>query len=97
MAGIPGWAYVITGVAIALYSKFVQHTSGSKVMGFFFWIGILFLTVGVFKMLLRFITRGEKESQEKNFSGRSFIVCPRCNARLDPRSRYCNWCGARVG
>jgi len=99
MAKIPGWAYAAVGVAVALYSKFVQSRNGSKVMSFFFWVGILILIFGVFKLVLSFIT-GKRErtpaTRPSTPPGANYIICPRCNAKLHPQSRYCNWCGTKL-
>ncbi len=102
MASIPGWAYAVVGAAIAIYAKYVSSKKPSTIMGIFFWIGLALLAIGVFKLLLRFIAgkrrelRGEeKRPDERPAHTRDSLVCPRCNAKLNPQSRYCNWCGTR--
>jgi len=103
MASIPGWAYAGAGAAIAIYSKFVQSRKPSTAIELFFWVGLALLAIGVFKLGARFIM-GKKEEfsyiENKPGNARSantqdFIICPKCNAKLHPQSRFCNWCGTR--
>ncbi|MBR9693354.1 zinc ribbon domain-containing protein [Candidatus Woesearchaeota archaeon] len=105
MVSIPGWAYSAVGVAIALYSKFVQSRSpDNKVMAIFFWVGVVFIIVGAFKLATQFLLGNRKKEQEatprapdgRPAAARDMIFCPRCNAKLHPQSKYCNWCGTQV-
>ncbi len=103
---IPGWVFAVIGVAVASYSKFVQSRSAQPkgVLTLFFWVGIALLVYGVFKTGIWYMTREKASRREKadaSVSGRrpsyarDHIVCARCNVKLHPRSRYCNWCGAK--
>jgi len=102
---IPGWAYAGVGLAITLYSKFVESRTkgGNPLMGFFFWIGIAILVFGTFKLITQFLLKdkspgpkGQVNPGQRPPEARDAIYCPRCNAKLDPRSRYCNWCGTKL-
>jgi hypothetical protein len=106
MASIPGWVYLIVGGAVAGFSKYIgaKMEKAPGALTIFFWIGILLVAVGVFKLALGYMT-GEKEQKPETKApvrgpgrpdyARDAIVCPRCNARLHPQSRFCNWCGTR--
>ncbi len=99
MASIPGWAFAGAGGAIALYSKYIQEKHPSGAMTLFFWIGILLLVVGAFKFVARYLM-GAKDLEERvprdvGAVRDGIFACPRCNAKLHPQSRYCNWCGTR--
>ncbi|MBN1793324.1 hypothetical protein JW826_06600 [Candidatus Woesearchaeota archaeon] len=53
MASIPGWAYILIGGVIAGFSKYVESSSTQPgKMGFFFFIGIVFLAIGAGKIAL---------------------------------------------
>jgi hypothetical protein len=102
MAAIPGWAYAGVGFAIMIYSKFVKARSPENtIMGLFFWVGLLLLGIGVFKLALLYLLGGKKKDKKKERDQesrpvpRDAIYCPRCNAKLHPQSRYCNWCGTQ--
>lgn len=105
MVEIPGWAFAGAGAAIAAYSKFIDAKRPSGVWSLFFWLGILLVAFGAFKIVAGFIT-GEKKAMraeraerrsgaDRPAHARDSIVCPRCNAKLHPKSRYCNWCGTQ--
>lgn len=110
---INGWIYLIIGAIISGYSKFVQLKNDNYIMTFFFYVGILFVVIGLFKIIVKFITSPKNKESEveeefynspkKDFSGSinknsnsRAIICPRCTARLHPKSRYCNWCGYKL-
>jgi uncharacterized paraquat-inducible protein A len=108
MAKIPGWAYAAVGAAITGYSWYVERQTENTTMSFFFWIGVALMGVGVFKVLTGYILNSKKKEQPQKKEqtqrrdersrpqeARDAIICPRCNAKLHPRSRYCNWCGTR--
>jgi len=101
MATIPGWVYLVLGGAIAAYAKFVSTRKPTTALTIFFWIGIILVGVGIFKLASRYMT-GQKEMEKANPREQAEmrqsggpLTCARCNARLHPQSRYCNWCGAK--
>jgi hypothetical protein len=51
MAPIPGIAYAVIGAIIAGSSKFVEIRSGNK-MAVFFYIGLIFIAIGIGKIIL---------------------------------------------
>ncbi len=106
MVAIPGWAYLVVGGAMAAYAKFISARKPSTALTIFFWIGLFLLAIGVFKIAMAFIAGKKDPDEERRPTGsrdpadrpawaNDYIVCPRCNAKLNPRSRYCNWCGTR--
>lgn len=58
MAAIPGWAYVVIGVLMSAFSKLVEAKTEPGTFKLFFWIGILFILIGVGKYIFK---RNKKE------------------------------------
>lgn len=103
MVKIPGWAIGLVGAAVTGYSWYVNSRlkEPSGALRIFFWIGLALLSFGVFRIVLKFIVPNHKEeveaktqeTNERNYG--DYLVCPRCKAKLHPRSRFCNWCGTK--
>ena len=55
MKKISGWVYIIIGAFVVLYTLFIQSRVDSPGMTIFFWVGIAFIGVGVFKVVSRII------------------------------------------
>jgi cytoskeletal protein RodZ len=66
MTAIPGWAYLASGLAITFFSKWVEAKSKPGELALFFWIGILFIIIGVWKIIYKYIFRKEKNSLDKS-------------------------------
>jgi len=66
MASIPGWAYIIIGIAMSIMSKIVESSSKKPGnFGLFFWLGIVFIVVGVGKLIFNAVFRkGKKPAKE---------------------------------
>ena len=110
LVSIPGWAYVLVGGIVAGVSKYLtSKPDASAGLKLFFWLGLLLVAVGIFKIVFGYIM-GEKKSvvdeegegqkmrspKDRPAHARDAIYCSRCKAKLHPQSRYCNWCGTRV-
>jgi hypothetical protein len=65
MAGIHGAAYMVIGVLVAGFSKYVQERVESPGLTLFFYAGLLFIGVGVFKLILRYILK-DKDTGNAN-------------------------------
>lgn len=63
MTKISGWVFMIMGAAMALFSRYIQNKGGQG-MALFFWVGVIVIGIGVFKIALHFILRSEKEKEE---------------------------------
>lgn len=100
MASIPGWIYLIIGGGIAITARYVD-------LEIFFWFGLLFVVVGVFKIVVRFIT---KEKNHPAFSSDTDMTpakpkisqenypkyCPRCRLMYARDSNFCSRCGSQL-
>ena len=62
MAKIPGIVYLIIGGGVAYVARYLSNEDLN--LDFFFWIGIVFMAIGVFKIVLSFITRMPKSGKE---------------------------------
>ncbi|MBN2052970.1 hypothetical protein JW756_05680 [Candidatus Woesearchaeota archaeon] len=65
MAAIPGWVYLVIGVAMAAMSKIVE--SSSKKPGnfaLFFWLGVAFIVIGLGKLVFKALKKDKKPAKE---------------------------------
>jgi hypothetical protein len=65
MTKISGWIFMAIGAGVSLFSKYVQNRGG-KGMALFFWVGIGMIGLGIFKVVVGFITRDEARRQDKS-------------------------------
>ncbi|MFH0869590.1 MAG: hypothetical protein V1866_00855 [archaeon] len=65
MAKIPGWVYIIVGVAISAVSKMVEAKTKPGQFKLFFWLGIAFVIIGVFKLVMRYVFGMGGEEKDK--------------------------------
>jgi hypothetical protein len=106
MAQIPSWLWLISGIAIIFFSKYM----GGKVE-LFFWAGLVFAIVGIAKILVGYILhKGETKSEEIAVNApfypsanaaapvQSSVMrfCSRCGSQVHPSSYFCHKCGLRL-
>jgi hypothetical protein len=60
MAAIPGWAYLIIGAGMSIMSKYVEKKSPASKFTLFFYVGIIFIIIGVFKIIIKSVFKKEK-------------------------------------
>jgi len=65
MAKIPGWVYVIVGVVISVISKLVESKTKPGQFKLFFWLGIIFVIIGVFKLIAKYIFKMGVEEKDR--------------------------------
>jgi hypothetical protein len=63
---LPGWAFMLVGLAIMGYTKFIQLKQPTAKIGIFFWVGIAFL---VFGLLREFVPRILTKKPKKELVG----------------------------
>jgi len=95
MAAIPSWAWLAIGLVISLTSWYVEMT-------LFFWLGLVFIVIGIMKLAAGFML-GEKETkQEKktvhNLSPQHTHQYYRCACGNPVRVNdiFCSYCGRRL-
>ncbi len=106
MAKIPSWLWLISGIAIIFFSKYM----GGKVE-MFFWAGLVFAVIGLAKMLVGFILyRGETKTEQRAEGapfypsataaapGQASVMrfCPRCGSQVYQTAYFCHKCGLRL-
>ncbi len=109
MAQIPGVVYLIVGLVVIGYSRLIEAKNPAANIKIFFWVGLVFLFIGVFKTIIHFVlarsstpelaaARGaaHKVIRQRVGGDATQLICSECGAKLHPKSRYCNWCGAPV-
>lgn len=105
MAAIPGIAYIIIGVGIAYISR--RFGSNEMNLQFFFWIGMAFIAIGVFKIVMRFITKKQDSAkatlkpinQDQEHEGeisKYSKYCPSCKLLYTKESNFCSKCGSQL-
>ena len=104
MASIPGWIYIIIGVAIAIYSKLlVKETGANPFLNIFFYIGVAFIAVGLVKTIFKRSKKDKpvnephtpvQQKQTQNTPG--IVYCNRCGAKHYSNSNFCHLCGSRL-
>jgi hypothetical protein len=61
---LPGWVYMIAGLIIMGYTKFIQLKQPTSKIGFFFWVGLVFLVIGILREFVPRL-RAKKPRQEQ--------------------------------
>ena len=101
MAEIPWWVWLGVGLFVSIVSALM----GGKVT-IFIWIGLIFIIVGIAKVVYLFVLRPkEAKSEQKAMHMRhpqlppqppSALYCPRCRITVQTTDRFCRYCGQRL-
>lgn len=93
MAKIPWYLWIIVGGVMFGISYKIGES-----MNIFLYLGMAFLVVGIFKVLVAFILGGKGKKTEKEATeirSRQFS-CPRCRAIIASDFHFCPRCGTRL-
>ena len=100
---IPGWLYLIFGGLVAGYSQFVINAKGvdnTVVFNFFFYVGLLLLVIGIFKIVLKFILhKKDEEVETQTFNkplNNNLVRCSKCNSNNYRTYNFCYKCGNKL-
>lgn len=107
---IHGIVYLLVGFFIGGTSWFINSRAQDDPLLFFFYVGVIFLVIGIAKLVAGYILKPSKEkpsrpnpaeqgflkTQHKNVQPHQVVHCPRCNSRLHHRFVYCPKCGTKV-
>lgn len=62
---LPGWLWMISGLVIIAYTKFIQARKPESKIGLFFWIGIAFIVYGILREFVpRMMSRRAKKERQ---------------------------------
>ncbi len=110
---IPGWLYLIFGAIITGYSQFLLNSKGlekNTVFQFFFYVGLIFIAIGIFKLIIRYALGEKKKKIDNDFAygynlektsnnqnnKYKLITCPKCQAKNYKTYNFCYKCGSRL-
>ncbi len=97
MAALPWFIYLIVGALISIYSRVVMGKNNMYAMKLFFYLGIIFFGIGVYKLLLERMRGKSLGKNEKNRPMDSSIaVCKVCGTKNYVTSFFCHICGTKV-
>lgn len=100
---IPGWFWLTAGISMAVYAQVVLARAETMIsMNFFFYIGLLFIAIGVFKVVIKkILSKPSKETKKiinDNVRDSKFVIihCSKCNAKNYDTFNYCQNCGCKL-
>ena len=97
---IPWWVWMIIGAAISGYAKITEMQTDNASMIIFFYLGVLFLAVGVFKLIIKLIFGKKEEKHEPKAHAtpepKSSIIKCLCGTSNYSHSHYCHMCGKKL-
>ncbi|MEK6891717.1 MAG: zinc ribbon domain-containing protein [Nanoarchaeota archaeon] len=101
MAKIHGIVYLIIGLFISIASYYIKY---DKLYPFFY-VGLLFITFGVAKIVIGFINKEEKKqsplnrlnpNQFRQAPKQQYKRCPTCGNVARASDNFCARCGNRL-
>lgn len=63
---IHGIVYLIVGAVMIAFTAFVENANPDAGISLFTWIGVVFIGIGVFKLIINFVNREKTEKKPKN-------------------------------
>ncbi|MCF7871926.1 zinc ribbon domain-containing protein [Candidatus Woesearchaeota archaeon] len=63
-----GWVWLIIGLIVSGFSMYVEHLNSESNLIIFRYLGFLFIVIGIFKVLVGFITKPKHERKPNNES-----------------------------
>ncbi len=97
MAKIPALVYLLVGALVS----YVSLRIGAN-FTFFFYVGLVFIGVGLAKLLIGFVLRKKETKNEKKVEQKSekqtphIRYCPRCRSACRMFDYFCWRCGTRL-
>jgi sulfite exporter TauE/SafE len=108
---IPWFAYLVIGILVSAFSKVIDSSTDSRGIMVFFYVGILFMLVGVGKLVIGQRTKKtashapvqsavqNSQSSQRNVASdhpHSVIACRVCQTKNYASFNFCHSCGSRL-
>ena len=93
MAKIPWYLWLGVGAIMFFVSQYSEAN-----LEIFVYIGMFFIVIGIFKLLIAFIVggRGKKAEKEAEEIRHQQFMCPRCRNVVASTYTFCPHCGTRM-
>ena len=94
MAKIPAIIWIIIGALTVFFS----FRAGDDLI-LFFYGGLIFIGIGVAKLLLNFVFRKKVSKAVQKHLPKAHLrphFCPNCRNPIHPKDRFCKRCGRRL-
>jgi hypothetical protein len=73
MASIPGIIYLLLGLAVSISSFIINRTATSNSLLLFMWIGIVFIGIGIIKLVVAHLKKKQEIHSKHNHSGQHTV------------------------
>ena len=100
MTKIHGLAYLILGLLIGGFSYYINNKNKSNAFALFFYIGIIFVMIGIIKLLAKVVQKkAVKKTEIHNHAHQrptptsQVRFCGHCGASLRQHDHFCPMCG----
>ena len=91
MVKIHGLIWLAIGAIVTAASAFL----GDR-LRFFFWVGLVMVTVGVFKLITQYVLANPDPKTNPLPTGQDITLCSNCRESVYTTARFCHMCGARI-
>lgn len=92
MPKIHGLIYIAVGLFVSILSWRLDYNK----LTFFFYAGLVFVLVGVIKLLLDLAKRKAGAKEKAHHRLHQIKYCPKCGNATKLHDRFCSRCGAMV-
>lgn len=90
---LPAWSFLFVGLFVTVVS------AQSDRLAFFYYVGILFLVWGAFKLAVGYLSRQPAKKEERFIERKmapEIAACHHCGAAVYVTANYCHACGTRL-
>lgn len=108
MGKIPAAIIIIVGIAVSIFSYFLNYVQGSNSFTLFVIFGVLMFLYGIFRLITnkkehvekyeRHISTGKHQPIKSNYehNKENLSFCPYCGSIIRSNFRFCYSCGSRL-